>query len=123
MIMPINLVNQKLNDHHDVLLMAKNDPLKNNHASSLLTIPPPGAQINVSQAKKEMGFYEKRHPHEDYPQELKETTSKKQNTDFRSAGGQGALAMKQSEQKFITNLQSESGNKNHHQFSINQQTH
>jgi hypothetical protein len=48
MIMPINLVNQKLNDQHDVLLMAKNDPLKNNHASSLLTIPPPGAQINVS---------------------------------------------------------------------------
>ena len=48
MIMPINHVKQTLNDQHDVLLMAKNDSFKNNHASSLLTMPPPGAQINVS---------------------------------------------------------------------------
>jgi hypothetical protein len=57
MIMPINLVKQKLNDQHDVLLMAKSDPFKNNNESSLLTMPPPSAQIIVSEAKKEMSFY------------------------------------------------------------------
>jgi hypothetical protein len=48
MIMPINLVKQTLNDQHDVLILSKSDPFKNNHASSLLTMAPPGAQINVN---------------------------------------------------------------------------
>ena len=50
MIMPINLANKTQNDQHDVLLMAKNE--KFNHASSLLSMQPPGAQINDIEAKK-----------------------------------------------------------------------
>jgi hypothetical protein len=50
MIMPINLANKTQNDQHDVRLMANNDPF--NQASSLLTMQPPGAQINESEAKK-----------------------------------------------------------------------